>query len=120
MPAVIVAAVVAINLIDRRIEASGTWAITEHASAVPIFDSDSLGVELRMSNQWFTVLYSCPVDPVDTAFTIRAEQDGATIEYDFRMNSNQVFPTRESVSPRKASPTGPFHGFILARFQNRA
>jgi hypothetical protein len=91
IPLLFVGALVALRQIDRRIETTGTWAITEHAGGVPIFESDSLGIELRMTNQWFTVSYPCREDPQDTMFDIHAEQDGATVDYSFPVNTNQVF-----------------------------
>ena len=49
--------------------------IAEQKKALPIFDSDPLGIEFRMSNQWLTVLDRCPKSPVDrdTTFLISAE-----------------------------------------------
>jgi hypothetical protein len=64
--------------------------ITEHANALPIFENPSLGIEFRMSNEWFTVLYRCAARPPYRIFQIEAEQDGKTINYDFEVNRNQV------------------------------
>jgi hypothetical protein len=83
IPLVIVAAAGAIRLIDKKIETAGTWVITEHANAFPVFENPSLGIEFRMSNQWFTLLYPCSARPPDRTFEIRAEQDGKTVNYDF-------------------------------------
>jgi hypothetical protein len=94
VPALMIGTAVAIHLVDKRIETTGTWVISEHDRAAPIFESASLGTEFRMSNDWFTVLHPCPVDPQDTSFLIRAEQDGATITYDFPIERNQVFASK--------------------------
>jgi hypothetical protein len=91
IPALLVGAVIALNLIDRKIETTGTWVINEQANAAPIFDSEQMGVDFRMSNEWFTVEYPCPADPANVTFKISAEQDGATVDYSFRMDANQVF-----------------------------
>jgi hypothetical protein len=91
IPLLFVGALIALQQIDRRIEATGTWVITEHASGSPVFESDSLGIELRMTNQWFTISYPCLENPQDTMFVIGADQDGATVDYSFRVNANQVF-----------------------------
>jgi len=90
IPALIVGIAVAIRLIDKRIETAGTWVITEHANAVPIYENPSLGIEFRMSNQWFTLLYPCSARPPDRTFEIKAEQDGRTVDYDFEISRNQV------------------------------
>ncbi len=76
IPLVIVATAGAIRLIDKKIETAGTWVITEHANAFPVFEDPSLGIEFRMSNQWFTLLYPCSARPPNRTFEIKAEQDG--------------------------------------------
>ena len=83
IPLVVVGAAGAIRLIDKKIETAGTWVITEHANAFPVFENPSLGIEFRMSNQWFTLLYPCSARPPGRTFEIRAEQDGKTVNYDF-------------------------------------
>ena len=91
IPALIVGAAIAIRVMDKKVETAGTWAITEHANAAPVFNSGSLGVDFRMNNEWFIVEYPCSARPPERSFLIRAEQDGKTIEYDFEMDRNQVF-----------------------------
>jgi hypothetical protein len=104
VPSLIVGIAIGILYLDRRIETTGTWVISEHGYAAPIFESTSLGTEFRMTNDWFTVLYPCPVDPDDTRFVIRAEQDGATIAYDFPMARNQVFASKgKCIAPQAKS-----------------
>ena len=80
MPVIIVAVAIAIRLIDRQTETAGTWVIAEHGRAFPIFESESLGIEFRMTNQWFTLFYPCPATPPssDITFLIEAEQDSGT------------------------------------------
>ena len=90
IPLVIVATAAAIRLIDKKIETAGTWVITEHAKAFPVFENPSLGIEFRMSNQWFTLLYPCSARPPDRTFEIKAEQDGKTVAYDFEESKKLV------------------------------
>ena len=90
IPFVIVGTAGAIRLIDKKIETAGTWIITEHANAFPVFESPSLGIEFRMSNQWFTLLYPCSARPPNRTFEIKAEQDGKTIGYDFEEDRQLV------------------------------
>ena len=94
IPIVLVGAAVAMRLVDKRIETTGTWAITEHANAHPIYENPSLGIEFRMSNDWFTALYPCAARPPDRIFQIEAEQDGATVNYDFERDRNQVLSSK--------------------------
>jgi hypothetical protein len=94
IPVLIVGTAIVIRVVDKKIETAGTWAITEHANAVPIFENGSLGVEIRMSNDWFTVQYPCSGRPVDRTFKIEAEQDGRTVNYDFDVLRNQVFSSK--------------------------
>jgi hypothetical protein len=90
IPVVIVGAAVAIRLVDKRIETAGTWVITEHANAVPIYENPSTGIEFRMTNQWFTLLYRCASRPLDWIFQIEANQDGKTVDYSFEIYRKQV------------------------------
>ncbi len=94
IPVLIVGAAVAIRLIDKQIETAGTWVITEHANALPVFENPSLDIEFRMSNQWFTLLYPCSARPPNRTFEIKAEQDGKTIDYDFAETRNLVLSSR--------------------------
>jgi hypothetical protein len=90
VPVLIVGAAIAIRLVDKKTETRGTWAITEHANAAPIFESGSLGLEFRMTNDWFTVVYRCSDASQDRLFEIEAEQDGKTVNYSFEVYRNQV------------------------------
>ena len=94
LPALIVGAAIAIRVFDKHIETAGTWVIKEHADAAPIFESASLGIELRMSNQWFTLLYPCSIQSPEKTFIINAEQDGKIVDYDFDLVRNQVISSK--------------------------
>lgn len=90
IPVLVVGVAVAIRLVDKRIETAGTWVITEHANGVPIFESPSMGIEFRMSTDWFTLLYPCSARLPGRTFQIGAEQGGKTVDYDFELDRNQV------------------------------
>jgi len=90
IPLLLVGAAIAIRVVDKRIETAGTWVITEHANAAPIFESPSLGIEFRMSNDWFTLRYPCATRPPFRIFQIDAEQDGKMVDYEFEVGRNQV------------------------------
>jgi hypothetical protein len=90
IPVLLVGAAVAIRVIDKKIETSGTWVITEHANAAPIFENTSQGIEFRMSNAWFTLLYPCSARPPNRLFQIEATQDGKAVDYSFELSRNLV------------------------------
>jgi hypothetical protein len=94
IPVLIVGTAIAIRLVDKKIETTGTWVITEHANAVPIFESGSLGIDFRMSNDWFTLQYSCSARPPGRMFAIEAVQDGKSVDYDFDVDRNQVLSSQ--------------------------
>jgi hypothetical protein len=91
IPALIVATAIAIRIVDKKTEIAGKWAVAEHANAFPIFESASLGIDFRMSNDWFTLQYSCSARPPGRTFAIEAVQDGKSIDYDFDIDRSQVF-----------------------------
>jgi hypothetical protein len=94
IPVLLVAAAVVIRLVDKKIETAGTWVITEHANAAPIFENPSQGIEFRMTNEWFTLLYPCSSRPPERTFQIDAEQDGKSVNYDFELGRNLVLSSR--------------------------
>jgi hypothetical protein len=91
IPVLIVGTAMLIRLLDKKTETAGTWVITEHANAFPIFESSSLGIEFKMSNDWFTLQYPCFAQPSGRTFAIEAEQDDKSVDYDFEIDRNQVF-----------------------------
>jgi hypothetical protein len=125
IPVLIVGTAIAVRAVDKKTETAGTWVITEHANAVPIFESGSLGLEFRMSNDWFTVQYPCSARPPDRIFAIEAEQDGKPVDYSFEVVRNQVLAsggkcvdaqpkTDRPVTRIKAGESGP-QGVIWRR-----
>jgi hypothetical protein len=107
IPVLIVGAAVAIRVVDKKIETTGTWVIKEHANAVPIFESASLGIEFRMSSQWFTVQYPCSARPLNRTFQISAKQDGQDVDYGFEVDRNLVFSSRGKCIAAQAKTVRP-------------
>jgi hypothetical protein len=107
IPLVIVGTAGAIRLIDKKIETAGTWVIAEHANAFPVFENPSLGIEFRMTSQWFTLLYPCTARPSDRTFLIRTEQDGKTIAYDFEESGNLVLSSSGQCIAAQSKSGGP-------------
>jgi hypothetical protein len=107
IPVLIVGAAVAIRVIDKKIETAGAWVITEHANAAPIFENPSLGIEFRMSNAWFTLLYPCSARPPNRLFQIDAEQDGKSVDYSFELNRNQVLASKGTCIAAQAKSDRP-------------
>ena len=54
IPAVILLTVALVALLDRRIDSKGTWVLQAHAHGTPVFADPDIGVELRMTETWFT------------------------------------------------------------------
>ena len=44
-----------------------------------------------MSNDWFTLRYSCSARPPARTFAIEPELGGKGVDYDFQVDRNQVF-----------------------------
>jgi hypothetical protein len=107
IPVLLVAAAVVIRLVDKKIETAGTWVITEHANAAPIFENTSQGIEFRMSNEWFTLLYPCSARPPDRLFEIDAEQDGKSVNYGFELDRNLVLSSKGTCIAAQAKSDRP-------------
>ncbi len=107
IPLLLVGAAVAIRVIDKKIETAGTWVITEHANAAPIFENPSMGIEFRMSNEWFTLLYPCSARPPNRLVQIYAEQDGKKVDYSFELSRNQVLASKGTCIAAQAKSDRP-------------
>jgi hypothetical protein len=107
IPVLLVVAAVGIRLVDKKIETAGTWVITEHANAAPIFESTTQGIEFRMNNAWFTLLYPCSARPPDRRFDIAAEQDGQSVDYGFELDRNQVLSSKGTCIAAQAKSDRP-------------
>ena len=107
IPLLLLGAAVVIRVIDKNIETAGTWVITEHANAAPIFENPVLGIEFRMSNAWFTLLYPCSARPPNRLVQIAAEQDGKSIDYSFELYRNQVLASKGTCIAAQAKSDRP-------------
>jgi hypothetical protein len=91
IPIVVIGSAVAIYFADRTIQTQGTWVIPAHENGVPLFKSDELGVDFRMTDQWFIVRYQCRIVNAGETFFVRTGEGASTAKYDFRLADNQVF-----------------------------
>ena len=71
--------------LDWRIEKSGTWVLEAHARGVPVFADKDIGVDLRMSDKWFTLDYACDRASPTDVFFIRAINGEADRSYEFHL-----------------------------------
>jgi len=125
IPVVVIGLIVGIKLADRRITTQGTWAITAHANGLPIFESEDLGLQFRMTDQWFTVQYRCGAVSDDTQFFIQAYEDSTPLDYGFRLIDKQIISAKTgclSVQAKSDRPISRMHfgeisrqGMILER-----
>src|SRR5581483_11104839 len=119
IPVLVVGAAVAIRLVDKRIETAGTWVITEHANALPVYENAAAGIEFRMSNQWFTLQYRCPTASMDRNFQVDAEQNGKPVNYDFEIYRRQVFSKGGTCIAAQAKSDGSITRLQLGEFSSK-
>ncbi|MGA7809431.1 hypothetical protein [Bradyrhizobium sp.] len=91
IPLVVIGGVVAIYFADRTILTQATWAISEHANGVPIFETTDHSLDFRMTGQWFMVSYECRVANAGETFFIRTEDGDNVHDAVFRLADKQVF-----------------------------
>jgi hypothetical protein len=91
IPGVIVLAIGAIFVSDRLTQAERAWVVAMHSKGMPLFESDDLGIQFRMTDQWFTVQYDCDVAAPVESFLIRAYQGDAATDYSFRLADRLVY-----------------------------
>jgi hypothetical protein len=91
IPVLVLGAVLTVYFVDRGIQTRGTWVISAHADASPLFSDSDLGVDFRMNDQWFLVQYDCRRADAGETFLVRAMEGDATANYDFRLADRQVF-----------------------------
>jgi hypothetical protein len=108
IPALIVLTIAAIWLADRRIQTEGTWVLSVHSRAMPLFESEDLGIEFRMSNQWFTVQYDCRVAASSTGFFIHAYEGGVRTEYGFDLRDKKIYEKKNKCFYAQAKADRPF------------
>jgi hypothetical protein len=91
VPTAIILAIAAIYVSDRLLQAQRAWVLPVHAKGIPLFESEDLGVEFRMTDQWFTVQYNCDVAESVEYFFIRAYEGDAPTNYDFGLKDRLVY-----------------------------
>jgi hypothetical protein len=107
IPFVIVCAIVVTYFADRNITTQGTWVIAEHEDALPIFESTEAGLQLRMTDQFFTVQYRCSAFGNDQPFVIHADQGTALVDYSFRPKDKQVISDKVRCISAQEKSDGP-------------
>jgi hypothetical protein len=85
IPATIVVTIAFVALVDRRIEKTGTWVLEAHARGTPVFADKDIGVDLRVSDQWFTLDYACDRASPTDVFFIRATDGEGNQTYEFHL-----------------------------------
>ena len=106
------------NFADRRIKTQGTWAITAHANGFPIFESEELGLQFRMTDQWFTVQYRCGSVSDSAQFLIQAYEAGTPVDYGFRLIDKQIISDKArciSVQAKSDRPISRMHFGEISR-----
>lgn len=87
----IVLAIAGILIADRQIQTTGGWVLAAHSRGIPLFESDDLGIEFRMTDQWFTLQYDCRAAATTDSFFIDAYQGAVATNYDFNLADNQIY-----------------------------
>ena len=108
VPALIVLAAAAIWLTDRRIQTEGTWVLSVHSKAMPLFESEDLGIEFRMNDQWFTVQYDCRVAASSSGFFIHAYEGGVPTEYGFDLRDRKIYEKKNKCFYAQPKADRPF------------
>ncbi len=85
IPAVVLLTAAFVAILDWRIEKSGTWVLEAHARGMPVFADKDIGVDLRMSDKWFTLDYACDRASPTDVFFIRAINGEADRSYEFHL-----------------------------------
>ncbi len=120
VPTVIVLAVAAIYLADRRMQTERSWVLSAHAKGTPLFESKDLGVEFRMADQWFTVQYDCDVAASIEGFFIRAYEGDARTDYDFKLRDRQIYANRNKCFYAQAKADRPYQRIEFGATSKRA
>jgi hypothetical protein len=91
IPAAIVLTVAAVYVSDRLLQTEKAWVVAAHAKGIPLFESQDLGVEVRMADQWFTLQYDCGVAASVDGFFVRAYEGDTRTDYIFKLSDRQVY-----------------------------
>lgn len=90
IPGLIVATVALILVLDRRIDSAGMWVLRAHAHGTPVFTDAEIGVDLRVTDTWFTVEYVCDRASPTDVFLLRTTNAGAETNRDFRFADRKI------------------------------
>ena len=77
-------------MLDWRIESQGTWVLEAHAHGMPVFADPDIGVDLRMSDKWFTRRICLRPGFALGHVHIARDQRGKETNYDFRLGESKV------------------------------
>ena len=75
---------------------------------MPLFESEDLGIEFRMTDQWFTVQYDCRVAASSTGFFIHAVEGGVVTKYDFDLRDKKIYEKKNKCFYAQAKADRPF------------
>jgi hypothetical protein len=90
IPLALVLLLAIVALLDRNVDAKGTWVLEAHARGTSVFADKDIGVDFRLGENWFTVEYVCRRVSPEDIFVIRASESEAAIDYDFRLKDRVV------------------------------
>jgi hypothetical protein len=93
IPAAIAAIIALVLVLDRSIDSKGAWVVQAHGNGTPVFADADIGVDLRMTDNWFVVEYACDRTSPSDIFMLRASDAGAGANYDFRLIERRVTAT---------------------------
>jgi hypothetical protein len=108
IPAAIVLTVAAIYVSDRLLQTEKTWVVAAHAKGIPLFESQDLGVEVRMADQWFTLQYDCGVAASVDGFFVRAYEGDTRTDYIFKLSDRQVYAKNHKCFYAQAKADRPY------------
>lgn len=120
IPTLIVLTVGAIYLADRRIQTEGTWVLSVHSKGIPLFESEDVGIEFRMTDQWFTVQYDCRVAASSEGFFIHAYEGDVLTRYDFKLGDKQIYAKKNKCFYAQAKADRPFSRINFGAMSKRA
>jgi hypothetical protein len=75
---------------------------------MPLFESEDLGIEFRMTDQWFTVQYDCRVAASSTGFFIHAFEGDVRTEYGFDLRDKKIYEKKNKCFYAQAKADRPF------------
>jgi hypothetical protein len=108
IPTVIVLTVAAIYLSDRLMQTERTWVLPIHSKGIPLFESEDLGIEFRMTDHWFTIQYDCGIAASSDGFFIRAYENEAPTNYDFTLWDRLIYAKKNRCFYAQAKADRPY------------